>query len=272
MKLRWKSELRIGLSPDRTVSVRYRRGFVNEIVERSIEHFDEADSGPSWASAVQAMSRLLERTSPRVAEVSVVLSDHFVRYATLAPSPALKGEADWLAYAKHTLRGSYGSPTVEWELSLSSGGHGKPRIACGIETKLVDAVTGAALEAGIRLRSIKPQLAVVFNRHRRTLEKGGAWLAVLESGRLTLCVLAGRVLHAVRSRRTQGDAWGVLAHMLAREGLLGETEQWPARVVVCSDEPFGLPSEPTREEISVEDRTLAPRDPPELRRFALALA
>jgi len=272
VKLRWKSELRVGLSPDRIVALRYRRGVGSAIAERSIERFDAPASGPAWAGAIRALSRLLEQPAARTAELSVVLSDHFARYATLPWTPALRNEADWIAYARHSLGASYGPQAAGWQVRLAAGGRGKPRIACGIDAQLVRAVADAAQEAGVRLQSIRPNLAVAFNRHLGTLGKGDAWLAIQESGRLTLCVLAGRALHAVRSRRTEGDGLRVLARLLAREGLFGEMDQSPARIVVCSDEPFGLPAEPARGGVRLEDRTLAPRDAPELRSFALALA
>lgn len=272
MRLRWKSELRVGLSPERVVAVRYRRGFGNTIVERSIERFEIPASGPAWASAVQALSRLLEQPSARHSDLFVVLSDHFARYATLPWTPELKGEADWVAYARHSLAATYGRQAAGWELCVPSSGRGKPRIACGIEAELVHAVQNAALEAEVRLQSIRPQLAVVFNRLRATLDRGEAWLAVQESERWTLCVLAGGALQAVRSRRTQGDGLKVLAGMLAREGLFGQLERSAKRVIVYADEPIAQPAEPARAGVRLDDLTLGPREAPELRPFALALA
>ena len=220
MRLRWKSELRVGLSPDRAVALRYRRGLGNAICERSIERFEEPSSGPYWINAVQAFSRLLQPACARDAELFVVLSNHFARYAVLPWTPALKGEADWLAYARHTLATTYGAQAADWEVRLCPSGRRKPRIACGIETQLIRSISQSALEAGGHLQSIQPHLAVVFNRLRGTFDRDGAWLAVQETGRLTLCVLGDRALRAVRSRHTQGDGLKVLARLLAREGLL----------------------------------------------------
>lgn len=272
MRLRLRSELRVGLSPERLVAVWYGRGIGNTVRERFIERFEPPAAGPGWKNALDALSRLNVSDRARQCEVAIVLSNHFVRYAILPWTPALKADADWVAYARHTLAATYGAQAADWEVRLCSNGHRKARIACGVETALIRAVSDAALESGVRLASIQPYLAVVFNRLRDTFERDEAWLAVQEAGRLTLCVMGGQGLSAVRSRRTHGEGLMALGRLLAREGLFRESSEAPKRVVVCADEAFEPSSGPAQGGVRLEDMTLSRSDTSDLRPYALALS
>ena len=272
MRLRLRNELRLGLSPDRLVTVGYRRGLRNSIYERSIEELGAPAAGPPWQSAVEALSRAVASDRGRLSDAVVVLSNHFARYAVLPWTPALKTEADWLAYAKHTLAATYGAEAAGWEVRLCCSGRGKARIACGIDAELIAAISATVREAGARLRSIQPYLAVVFNRLRKSIDREGACIALQEAGRLTLCIVGAKGLSAVRSRRTHGDGIAALARLLAHERVFAEEAGGPRRVLICTDEPLELASEPRQGAVRLEDRTLGRGDPPDLRRYALALA
>lgn len=85
--------------------------------------------------------------------LDVVLSEHFVRYAVLPWSPDLGSEAEWKAFADHTFASTYGSASAGWIVRMCPTGRRGPRIACGMDAKILATLTRAN-----RVRSVTPAL------------------------------------------------------------------------------------------------------------------
>jgi hypothetical protein len=163
------------------------------------------------------------------APLTVVLSNHFVRYALLAPSRALASREEWLALARHTFETTYGRAAASWELRVSPGDRGKARIATGVDATLVE-----ALRAIPQIVSVQPYLMVAFNRERKALREP-AWLVLHEPGRLTAALVDAGEWKLVRSRQSRQPLAEALPGFLEREGAsLGE--EISERVLLQSEE------------------------------------
>lgn len=186
MSLPWWRELRVGIAPGRLIL----RGSVHAVNDPAVE---------------------LKSVGTR-ARLAVVLSNHFARYAVLPWSAALGSEDDWHAFARHNFAAVYGAGAAAWTIRVSSAGRGFARVACAIDTALLD-----SLRAVGSVASIQPYLMAAFNRRARSLDSTSAWFVIQESGCLTACLVQERQWRLVRNRRVNGSWHEALSHLLERE-------------------------------------------------------
>jgi hypothetical protein len=195
------------------------------------------------------------------ARLTVVLSNHFVRYALLPWSDALGTEEEWCAYAEHAFLQTYGSVAAEWHLHTSPAGRDAPRIACAVDRALFD-----SLRAVPGVVSIQPYLMAAFNARRRVFGKGPGWFVLQETGRVALGLIAGGEWKSIRVRQIRDDPWEALPGLLDREREIADAPECDAVVVWAEREP---PARAGRYRIA--DATLRPGAPIALRECAMAL-
>jgi hypothetical protein len=165
---------------------------------------DPALGTEPWQGAVQA----LKSQSLRAADATVVLSNHFVRYALVPWSDALAGEAEEEAYLRHHFARIHGERAKSWLLRASEDSAGAPRLCSAIDGQLLEALKACFPKSGkARLVSVQPQLMAVFNRWRGAIPRSGAWLMVVEADRACAALHAKGRWHSVQNARGE---WRVL--------------------------------------------------------------
>jgi hypothetical protein len=195
-----KTSLRIGLSPSE-VSLARERGLLRKaVVERKTLACDPAFGAQPWDGALQA----LKDCDPGL-PATVVLSNHFVRYALVPWSDALDGEAEEDAYVRHHFARIHGERASGWALRWTDAG--PSRLASAIDKALLEALR----QALPRLVSVQPYLMAAINRCRGAIPKAGAWLALVEADRACIA------LHAGGGWRSVQNAKGAWLELLERE-------------------------------------------------------
>jgi len=149
---------------------------------------------------------------PRRGKVTVVLSAHLVRYAVLPWSAALGGEDEWMAYARHTFAATYGAVAASWSVRLCNTGRRKPRVACAVDTALLDALGRIK-----NVVSVQPRLMAEFNARRNQFDRAPSWFVIREPDRLTVSLIAEGEWKFIRVRQARGDWRAGLPDLLARE-------------------------------------------------------
>src|ERR1700752_1678260 len=109
LSLLWRDQVRIGVAPDRLIVAGYQRGVNPRLVRREILEVPPNDAGPAWQAAVDAVPDALASSRAGRPEVSIVLSNCFVRYALVPWDPTLRTEAEWLGLARHRLVALHGA-------------------------------------------------------------------------------------------------------------------------------------------------------------------
>ena len=200
----WPPENRIGICPGRLV-----------LADRVI---------PVAGDLVSELGKINGKS-----RLTVVLSNHLVRYAVLPWSPELTSSQEWLAFARHTFASVYGSLAAGWEIRLATSRRGAARIATAVDGALL-----SSLRALPGLVSVQPYLMSAFNVDRHRVGDS-AWLVLHESGRITLALITENEWRLVRSRQVH-DAWPEsLLTMLARETITLDGTP-PNRVFVRSEQ------------------------------------
>ena len=94
------------------------------------QFWPEAQNDPDTQDSMAA-------SMSRRADVSVTLSNHFVRYVVLPWSDVVSDE-DWQALAQHQFHIVYGDAAVEWVTTVAWQGPDQPVLACAAPRALVD--------------------------------------------------------------------------------------------------------------------------------------
>ena len=158
---------------------------------------DPAFGAEPWQGALAALKAL---ELPKKCRVTLVLSNHFVRYAVVPWSSALGTPAEEEAYVRHHFARIHGERAKGWSLRASPGTGAEPRLASAIDKALLDELkTLFAGKPGVKLASIQPQLMAAFNRWRRAIPAGGAWLVLAEAERACVALHGGGGWRAVHN-------------------------------------------------------------------------
>jgi hypothetical protein len=196
----------------------------------------ELPDADDWRAAVEALPEILKMYQIR--EASVVLADHFARYALLPWSEAVKTREQWLGLARHRFSVLHGAAAALWEVKIAQTASRGPRLACAVDSELLEKLIAACSGAGVSLVSVQPFLVAAFNRIRAEVGNGSCWIVVEEPGRLTLALIQRGVWVAIRSRRCDERWRRVLPETLERESAFLGLEKPCTRVIVCAQGEF----------------------------------
>jgi hypothetical protein len=196
----------------------------------------ETVGGPDWPAAIDALGRGLAGYGLPGADVRVVLSNHFVRYALVPGIEALSADDERIALARHQLVAIYGERAAGWRVALAEHGARTAGFAAAVASELMEGLSATVTAAGHTLRSVEPYLVAAFNACRRELDAAGAWLVVAEPDRLCVAYLVGGAWIEVRNARAMRGPGADLPPLLEQMRLtLGAN---PGPVYIASREPL----------------------------------
>ena len=224
-----------------------------------------------WEGATAGLAKVAEELAKASARVTVVLSNHFLRYVLVPWNEGLRKAEEETAFARYCFAKIHGERSREWDLRLSPGRSGSSRIASAVDAPLVRAVR-AAFPSKAKLVSIQPYLMSAFNRWRRQLGGAGAWFLLVEPQRSCLARLENGEWTAVRNSRGSFPGPEQWASLLDREQHLAGGERTAEQVYVRAPDW----SSPSAEAGGRVFKNLAPASaegltPAESERFAMAL-
>jgi hypothetical protein len=188
----WRERLLIGFSPSELTLVRMKGLLRPRVTAKHTAPCDPAFGPEPWHGAAASLKDTTEALRGEALDVTVVLSNHFVRYALVPWNDALAGAAEELAFARHCFSKIHGERSKSWTLSLSEESAGTPRLASAIDTALLEAVRNC-FPAGVKARlvSMQPYLMAAINCWRASMAQTGAWVLIAEPARACL-VLHGK--------------------------------------------------------------------------------
>jgi hypothetical protein len=145
------------------------------------------------------------------ATVTVVLSNHFVRYALVPWSEALASEAEEAAYVRHHFLRIHGERAKSWTFRATPAPSGAPRLCSAIDTNFLEELKRCFADSKAKLVSVQPYLMAAFNCWRGAVPAAGAWLALVEPERACIG------LHAKGRWQSVHNARGEWLALLERE-------------------------------------------------------
>ncbi len=190
--------LRIGLAPAGISLARCKGVLRTRLVEQKTLACDPAFGTQAWHGALAALKQV-----DKAARATVILSNHFVRYAIVPWSDALGSAEEEEAYVRHHFAKIHGERAKSWALRWTDAGGA--RLASAIDRELLEALKRALP----RLASVQPYLMAALNRWEKAIPRSGAWLALVEPERACIALHAGGRLRSVQNARGE---WLELLH------------------------------------------------------------
>jgi hypothetical protein len=175
---------------------------------------------PELAELTTQLRQMLSQCLCKNLPLTCILSDSLVRMWIVTPPQNISSLSDCQAAVALRFQSLYGEPMAGWEMAADYDAR-RPFLACAIPRALLQMLQQLAQECGLSLQEVTPQFISGWNRHRAALA-AGAWFGVVNEDGLSLGVIDGQRLRAVRSFAISADAsadpGGLLQHV-KREAL-----------------------------------------------------
>jgi hypothetical protein len=199
----------------------YRKGWRGQSLTQGTAYC-EAQGSHAWSAAVAELSKILDKQIGRPT-TTVVLSNHFVRYAILPWQEHLNNANEWQDYALHQFTKVYGETVSHWDLRISGAVAGRTRLASAVDSALITALETTFQDSSGKIYSIQPLFMHAYNKWRPAMKDRNMWFALAESGKLCL----GQIIE---------DEWRRLRSHLLRNTLGAELHQLLEQEMLITDE------------------------------------
>ena len=226
----WRDEVRIALCPDRVTLARVSRRWRPAVTAKHVVHC----SGPQtsdWKRCVEALQQILREPFSQDADATVVISNHFVRYALVPWSEHLVSDDEKRAWVKHHFVELYGELPAAPEYRWSEDRPDAACVASAVDGEFVGEIRAAFEPTSLRLRSVQPYLMAVFNRWKQYAKRNSAWILVPETGRVCIGAITNGEWRTITSKKIGADWQVELPLVLGRELLLANEAAAPAVIL-----------------------------------------
>jgi hypothetical protein len=179
--------------------------------------------------ALQQHQNLLENQ-----KVSLLISNHFMRFSVLPWQKNVYSRQDWLALANHAFRQQYGAVADSWQVRVSLGGarqgYGQAVIASAIDQALYDGLIEVAQQLNFSWQAIEPLTMCLLNH---STPSQAAWILIAEPEHLLLCEsYQGQFQRFSVAAPPAGQESIFATQMIARAQLLLERQQQPSQTAI----------------------------------------
>lgn len=195
----WRDRIQVFLAPGRIDWVRATRGFKPVQAAKVTVLCEPVQGAPIWQAALQQLEKHLKDASGT--ELTITLSNHFVRYVTLPPQAEIMTPEEVNAYAAFRLREVYAERVDAWVLSVSEWSPLTGAVGAAIPRDLLAELEKMAVRLHCKLKEIEPYFASVYDRWQKLLGGDKTYCAVVETGRLCISTQIGGVWHSIRNQR-----------------------------------------------------------------------
>ncbi len=225
MLLSLSDQVRIDLRQDKVSMVRLHKGLLRtKVVASQTELCGDAEVGVApWQPALSALQAGLPSLGVGRMDTTVVLSNHFVRYALIPWGDQFSNDSEEQAYVRYCFSVTYGNDAENWALRLSTNGYGEMQVASAVEQGLLDGLERVAGVYGLRLTSVQPYLMTVFNQWQHRLSGPMVWFVLAEQGRLCISLLKHGRWCSLRTMKIDNAWLSKLPNLLERELRLSDS-------------------------------------------------
>ena len=229
----WRDRILASLAPGGVAWLRLSHGRQGEVRDKQHVRIDAQAGEAPWAAAAAAFQKQSASWLTYSSDVSVVLSNEFVRYALIPPTAGVNGEAEALALARFHFGKIHGSRAQAWDMRLSPAPRGASRMAAAVDSTLIKHVRDCFPHgAQARLQSVQPWLMAAYNSARGQVPGAGAWLLLMEPERACVALLSGSTWKSVQNIRVDRQDADHGATLLERERMRLDGAPAPHAVLV----------------------------------------
>ncbi len=176
------------LRPDRVDLIRLKRGFKPVLDLKQSVPVAAGTEGAPWLPAVAALREMIAGDAVARGDLTVVLSNHFVRYLLVPWDEQVGSIAEYEGYARIAFEDVFGETARAWTYASRRSAIGAPRLAGAIDGELPQRAAAGRRRDKLQLISVQPYLMAAFNRLGESFRKRDFFFLLAEPGRA--CVLA----------------------------------------------------------------------------------
>ena len=230
----WRDRLLVSLAPDSIALARLTASPRPQVIAKRAIDCDPAFGADPWQGAAAALATAVAPLLGDRVDVTVVLSNSFVRYAIVPFDSAVSNREEELALTRFHFARVHGERAKGWEVRMSAAArHGASRMASAVDAGLTAAIRACfPPRAKAQLASVQPYLMSAFNLWRGDLAGKDAWLLLVEPRRACLALFAGRAWTAVQTSRGEFPGVEDWAALLDRQELRTDAASTPRTVLV----------------------------------------
>jgi hypothetical protein len=243
-----REELRVVFCRDQLQMVRLAskltlKGRVYSLLEKKNVSF-VPDAEIPWKNAIEKLESVLLEMETKPQLTSIVLANHFLRYAIVEGDKALKNAAEQNAFATHRFSQLYGENANSWEIRLDQEYAGAPFIATAVDRELIVGLREMFKSVNVNLYSIQPCLMKAYNLSHAAFVNKNAWFVMFEHGNLCLAWLKDGCIDTVRTIKVGADWQEKLTEIIDRETYLSELDASTKEIYLMSfdDKKVDIPS------------------------------
>jgi hypothetical protein len=223
LRKRLRRRLTVALCPTQIAIVEAGRGQRAEATESVVLACEPEENSPAWQAPIKTLHDWLAQNKRAKMDVEVILSDRFVRYATIPWSDQVQTRGEMAALARIQFETLFGEPVMDWEIQADCDAYGKVGVGCAMDKACLAALQELMAVSTLRLTSLQPYFMRAFNRWRHRVNAPEALFAVVEPDHCVFACLKADGWHSVRSFRLSGQA--ELPLLIEREIVLQGLEE-----------------------------------------------
>jgi hypothetical protein len=226
----WRDRIHAFLAPGRVDLVRYFRGMKRRQPARHTAACGQKPGLPPWETPLEQLREMLSDAAGT--ELTVTLSNHFVRYAVIPAEAKIENPAELYAYAAFRMREIFGDKAATWELGVSKWDPSSGGICAAMERDLLERLQALAVDQKVELKGAAPYLADAIDQWCARFDRKKAWFALVETGRFCVASLRDGAWQRISSRRILYSAEDELLATLEQEAILFSGGKDPVEQVV----------------------------------------
>lgn len=210
----------LGFCPDRIGVVRRKAGWKNrkQPPERGVIDVPQATTTEGWKPGLGIVRRWLEEYEITNVSAALTLSNRFARFALVPWSPQVNRSDEEAALTRARFESQYGD-MAGWTVRLDPGRYGEARIACAMETELLDSLRSLFVAHRIACHTVQPYFVASWNHWCRHFGQTDGLFAIAESHTVVMASIKAGCWQSLRAVHSEEDAQS-LHVLLEREMLL----------------------------------------------------
>jgi len=214
----WRDRLQVFLAPGRVDLARLQKGIKPRQAARLAAACEQKPGLPAWEAPLEQFEQMIENAGG--ADMSITLSNAFVRYVVLTAQPSIATPAELHAYAAFQMREVFGERAATWDISVSSWDPCSGGICAAVERSFLERLGEVSARGKARVKYVEPYLTAAFDHWHKRFNKSRTWFALLETGRLCLALVENGAWQRISNQRIVHGAEDELIAALHQEAIL----------------------------------------------------
>lgn len=234
----WRDQLHVFFAPERVDLVRSARGRKPTNIANITAKCNQKPGRLQWELPLHQLANMLE--SAQKSEMTVTISNHFIRYIVLPPENEITTPDEVFAYAGFRMREVYAERVNDWILSVSAWSPSRGAICAAISRELMAKLQELALRHKIKLIGIVPYLVSAFDQWHNLFDDKRNYFVLVETGRFCIALLNNNIWQNIRNQRILHNVEEELLAALDQEAIFYGHKETVEEVHLFSPEHPGL--------------------------------